>query len=72
MYQLGSEILEEGLEVNGIALPGVGDLLEGVEDELILGIEAESPRGDEHVTNVGLAVSRIGIEGEHIVKFGDL
>lgn len=70
-YDAVGELLEEGLEVEGLAVGGLVDFLDESEDKLVLGIKSESASSEEDISGISSSLARIGIEGEEGVQFGN-
>ena len=70
-YDAGGELLQEGLEVEGLAVGGVVDLLDEPEDELVFGIESEGAGSEKDISCISSSLAGIGIEGEEGVQFGN-
>lgn len=66
MYQLGRQVSDEGLEIDRVAVSGIGHFLEGAEHQLVLGVQAEGLGSYQDVPHVGLLVPGFGVEGEQV------
>lgn len=48
------------------------DLVEESEDELVFGVEAEGGGGEEDITDIGSALTGVGVEGEDCVQLSNV
>lgn len=63
-YDAVGELLEEGLEVESLAVGCVVDFLDEPEDEFIFGIKSEGASSEKDISCISSPLARIGIEGE--------
>lgn len=70
-YDAVGELLEEGLEVESLAIGGVVDFLDEPEDEFVLGIKSEGAGSEKDISCISSSLARIGIEREEGVQFGN-
>lgn len=68
-YNFFSEFSDKSFKVQGVAVVGFVDLLNGSVDEFVFLLKTKSGGSHEDISHLNSSLSGIWIEGEHWVKF---